>query len=693
MANKKLVIVESPSKAKTISNFLGKNYKVIASQGHVRDLPKSQLGIDTQNDFDMKYITIRGKGPLMAQIRKEAKSADEIYLATDPDREGEAISWHLANLLNIDPNSKCRVEFNEITKETVKHAIKSPRLIDMHKVDAQQARRALDRLVGYGISPLLWAKVKKGLSAGRVQSVATKLVVDREREIESFIPEEYWEIYVTLSNAKSKAVAKLVSIDGAKANITTQAQAEQAEKRIQNAHLVVEDIKTSTKKRTAAPPFITSTLQQAAVSKLNFSTAKTMQVVQQLYEGINLGKKGTVGLVTYIRTDSVRVSTEALDAARIYIKNEYGDAYLPTTANVYKGRNNAQDAHEAIRPTYLENTPESIAKYLNKDQLRLYSLIFSRFIASQMAPAVYDVKNIAIGGDGVKLNIGYEKMQFDGFQKLYNLDETDKKAEKIKEDFEKSEVLKVQFVDKKQNFTQPKAHYTEASLVKELEDKGIGRPSTYAPTISTVIARGYISKEGKKLYASDLGVLVSDILAENFKDIIDYDFTAAMENQLDSVAEGNLAWKKTLQGFYPHFSEELKQADKAIAKIEVKDEVSDVECDKCGRMMVYKMGKFGRFLACPGFPECTNTKPILEFIDVTCPDCGGRLLKKVSKKRKRVFYGCENYPDCNFTSWDKPTNKLCEKCGSYMVEKPNKSKKIYLCSNKQCNHKVEEMNE
>lgn len=693
MAEKKLVIVESPSKAKTITKFLGKNYKVVASQGHVRDLPKSQLGVDVEQDFDMKYITIRGKGPLMAQIRKLAKSSDKIYLATDPDREGEAISWHLAEMLNINPESNCRVEFNEITKEAVQKAVKSPRPVDMHRVDAQQARRALDRLVGYGISPLLWAKVKKRLSAGRVQSVATRLVVDREREIEEFIPEEYWDISVDLGEKTSFINARLTHLDNEKLNITNESDAKVAQSRIESAKLVITSIKNSEKKRNPSPPFITSTLQQAANTRLNFTAAKTMQIVQQLYEGISLGKKGTVGLVTYIRTDSVRISESALTQTRDYIVQTYGAAYLPETPNYYKGKKNIQDAHEAIRPTYLDNKPSEIKEFLTRDQYKLYNLIYTRFIASQMKPALFDTKNIIIEADGIRLISSFEVLKFEGFMKTYASDEENSKQKKMPENFQEGQKMNVVKVYPKQHFTEAKPHFTEASLVKELEEKGIGRPSTYAPTISTIISRGYISRENKTLYASDLGIIVTDLLTAYFNDIVDYDFTANLEDNLDHVEEGTLDWKNAVRDFYPTFCEELKKAEEAIEKIEIKDEESDIICEKCGRIMVYKMGKYGKFLACPGFPECTNTLPIVEYIHVPCPKCKGELVKKISNKRKRVFYGCENYPNCDFTSWDKPSTKTCEKCGTYMLEKISKKKKIYLCANKACNHKIEEDNE
>lgn len=685
----KLVIVESPSKAKTISKFLGKNYKVIASQGHVRDLPKSQLGIDVDDNFNMKYITIRGKGPILAQIRKDAKNADKIYLATDPDREGEAISWHLAYVLNIDPDSNCRVEFNEITKNAVKNAIVNARPIDIDRVDAQQARRALDRLVGYGISPLLWAKVKKGLSAGRVQSVATRLVVERDREIEEFIPEEYWDISVSLGDKKSKLEAKLNSLDGKKPVIPDKQTADSIENRIKASLFTITSIKHSDKKKSSAPPFITSTLQQTANTKLNLSASKTMQIVQQLYEGVAIDKHGSVGLVTYIRTDSVRVSEEAISAARNFISTKIGAEYLPENPKYYKGRKNAQDAHEAIRPTNIDFAPDSIKANLTRDQYRLYKLIYDRFIASQMQDAVFSVHTMVAEGDGIKLQSGMELLKFDGFLKIY--DSEDKKSNKnlIPEELREGDKIQVIKVNKSQHFTEPKPHFTEAGLIKELEDRGIGRPSTYAPTISTIISRAYVSKESKKLYATDLGIIITDLLISYFDDVLDYKFTADMEDSLDAIADGDKAWQKVLASFYPKFKKELDLAEDEIEKIEIKDEESDVVCEICGRKMVYKMGKFGKFLACPGFPECHNTKPIIDYVDATCPKCGGKIIKKTSIKRRKTFYGCENYPECDFVSWDIPSNRKCEKCGAYMVIKKSKNKEILLCSNKECNHKME----
>ena len=642
----KLVIVESPAKAKTIEKFLGKGYKVEASQGHVRDLPKSQIGVDPSHDFAMKYITIRGRGDILARIRKEAKGADVIYLATDPDREGEAISWHLANVLDIDTAQKCRIEFHEITKKAVKDAISHPRAIDMDRVDAQQARRALDRLVGYKISPLLWAKIKKGLSAGRVQSVATRLVVDREREIEAFIPEEYWDV-----TAKFEAPTQKV-------------------KRPQ-------------------PPFTTSSLQQEASRKLNFSTAKTMQVVQQLYEGIDLGKAGTVGLVTYIRTDSVRVSEEAVTAARGFIQTQFGDEYCPEKPNQYKGRKNAQDAHEAIRPTYVDHTPDSVKAYLTKEQFNLYRLIYTRFLASQMKPAVFQTLTADLSGGGAVLRYYGEHMTFAGYRAVYieSTDDEQETPESILPVLEEDSSINFTSVNAEQHFTQPPARYTEASLVRTLEEKGIGRPSTYAPTITTIISRGYVSREKKRLYPTELGYMVTDVMLEYFSPIVDVDFTAQMEEKLDEVEEGQVEWRNVLRDFYPPFVKMLDEAEKHIEKVEIQDEVSDVPCDKCGAMMVYKMGRFGRFLACPNFPECRNAKPILTYIDTPCPKCGARLMEKTSKKNRK-FYGCEKYPECDFVSWEKPIPEKCPKCGSYMVEKRGKrGEHIHLCANETCRYK------
>lgn len=691
----KLVIVESPAKAKTIEKFLGKGFKVEASQGHVRDLPKSQLGVDTGDDFAMKYITIRGRGKILAKIKKEAKAASKIYLATDPDREGEAISWHLANTLDIDPSKPCRIEFHEITKKAVKEALEHPRAIDMDRVDAQQARRALDRLVGYKISPLLWAKVKKGLSAGRVQSVATRMVVEREQEIEAFIPEEYWDIIgkFTAKNQKGKKLAceaRLVSLDGSKAVISNEEQALAAKKRMTSAKLTVKGVKQGEKLKKPQPPFTTSSLQQEASRKLNFSTAKTMQVVQQLYEGIDLGKAGTVGLVTYIRTDSVRVSDEAVTAVREHITREYGADHLPDAPNVYKGRKNAQDAHEAIRPTYIEHSPDSVKERLTKEQYSLYRLIYARFVSSQMKPAVYRTLTADIGDGKLVMRYYGEHMTFAGYRSVYTESSDDEleTPESVLPVITEGEKVQLDGADADQHFTQPPPRYTEASLVKTLEEKGIGRPSTYAPTITTIITRGYVTREKKRLFPTELGRMITSMMTEYFAPIVDTEFTASLEDKLDTVEEGKEEWRQILRDFYPPFEHMLGVAEEQIEKIEVKDEVSDVQCDKCGAMMVYKMGRFGKFLACPNFPECRNAKPILHYIDAPCPKCGSRLMEKTSRKNRR-FYGCEKYPECDFVSWEMPITDKCPQCGSYMVEKRSKrGEVVHLCANETCRFKV-----
>ena len=691
---KKLIIVESPAKAKTISRYLGKGYKVEASQGHVCDLPKSQLGVDPEQDFEMKYITIRGRGDILARIRKEAKSAKEIYFATDPDREGEAISWHLYKILGVDETKPCRVEFHEVTKKAVQAAIKHPRQLDMGRVDAQQARRALDRLVGYKISPLLWAKVKKGLSAGRVQSVATKMVVDREQEINDFIPEEYWEISVLCQGendtGKSFLVeTRLYAMNGKKVKIANQKEADAAVTAIQNAHLTVQDLKQKERKRMPSPPFTTSSLQQEASRKLSFTTSRTMQVVQQLYEGVDIAGEGTQGLVTYIRTDSVRISDEALQELRNYIPERFGASFLPDKAYEYKGRKNAQDAHEAIRPTDVHRTPESVKGSLTRDQYMLYKLIYHRFVASQMAPAVYQTMTAEIGDRDVTLRYYGEHKIFAGFTCLYEegSDDDPIMKESVLPELKEGGELTLLQLDPQQHFTQPPARYTEASLVKTLEENGIGRPSTYAPTISTIISRGYVTREKKRLYPTELGIMVAGLMQEYFSDIVDTEFTADMESKLDAVEEGRVDWKQILRDFYPEFQKDLSIAEKEIDKIEIHDEVSDVVCEQCGALMVYKIGRFGRFLACPNFPACKNTKPILNYIDAACPKCGKRLLEKISKKNRK-FYGCEGYPECDFISWDKPVDKKCPQCGNYMVEKRNSRHGVqHVCSNIACQYR------
>ena len=689
-AKPKLIIVESPAKARTISKYLGRGWHVEASQGHVRDLPRSQLGVDVANDFDMKYITIRGRGDILAAIRKEARNASQIYLATDPDREGEAISWHLAQILGIDTASPCRVEFHEVTKKAVKAAISQPRTIDMGRVDAQQARRALDRLVGYKISPLLWAKVKKGLSAGRVQSVATRMVVQREREIEAFVPEEYWDISAACSHHSGKKsqrfTMRLSGIDGAKAEIADAAAAQAVADRITAASFHIRSVKHSERRKNPAPPFTTSSLQQEASRKLNFTTSKTMQVVQQLYEGVDLAGEGTQGLVTYIRTDSVRVSDEALAALRAFIPGRYGADVLPEKPNTYKGRSNAQDAHEAIRPTDVTREPDAIRASLTNDQYKLYRLIYHRFVASQMTPARFETLTAEAEGDGLQMRFYGEKKTAAGFTSLYeeSTDEAVESAETALPQLAEGDAIAVEEVKQEQHFTQPPPRYTEASLVRTLEENGIGRPSTYAPTISTIISRGYVGREKKRLFPTELGNMVTDIMEQYFARIVDTEFTADMETRLDEVEAGQLGWKQVLRDFYPSFEKTLEVAEQEIEKIEVRDEVSDVPCDNCGAMMVYKMGRFGRFLACPNFPECKCTKPLITWIDAPCPKCGARLQEKISKKNRR-FYGCERYPECDFVSWEMPVREKCPQCGSYMVMKRGRhGEVIHLCANESC---------
>ena len=690
----KLIIVESPAKAKTIGKYLGKGYKVEASQGHVCDLPKSQLGVDIDHDFDMKYITIRGRGDILSRIRKESKNASQVYFATDPDREGEAISWHLYHVLGVDENAASRIEFNEVTKKAVQAAIKNPRRLDMGRIDAQQARRALDRLVGYKISPLLWVKVKKGLSAGRVQSVATRMVVDREREIGNFIPEEYWDISAdcTVHEEKKKEsfTARFISVDGKKGTVHNREEADHIRSLIEKENFTVTETRKKEKKRQPAPPFTTSSLQQEAGRKLSFTTAKTMQVVQQLYEGIDLQGEGAQGLVTYIRTDSVRISEEAMAALRAYIPMKYGKEYLPEEKNDFKGRKNAQDAHEAIRPTSVERTPESIRNSLSREQFMLYRLIYNRYVASQMAPAVYETMSAEITSKHIALRFYGEHKVFAGFTALYeeSTDEITDSVEMTLPDLKEGQLIDVKTIYTDQHFTQPPSRYTEASLVRMLEENGIGRPSTYAPTITTIIGRGYVSREKKRLFPTELGIMVTEMMENYFTKIVDTEFTANMEERLDEVEEGKLDWKQVLRDFYPDFEKTLAVAEKEIQKVEVKDDISDVPCEKCGSMMVYKMGRFGRFLACPNFPQCRNTMPILNYIDASCPVCGKRLLEKTSKKNRR-FYGCEGYPECDFVSWDKPVDEKCPKCGHYMVEKKNnRGEVIHLCTNENCRHKT-----
>ncbi|EOU2126884.1 type I DNA topoisomerase [Clostridium perfringens] len=682
----KLVIVESPAKAKTIEKYLGKNYVVEASMGHVRDLPKSQLGVDIENEYNPKYITIRGKGELLSKLRKLAKKSDKIYLATDPDREGEAISWHLANVLKIDENENCRIEFNEITKDAVKNSIKHPRKINCNLVDAQQARRVLDRLVGYEISPLLWRNVKWGLSAGRVQSAALKLICDREEEIKKFNPEEYWTVDVKLKKGKKSFPVKLTTKNKKKIEIKNKEQADQIIDELKENEYIVSKIKKGTKNKNPLAPFTTSTLQQEASKKLNFMTKKTMSVAQQLYEGVEVKKFGTVGLITYMRTDSVRISKEAQEKALNFIDETYGKEYVPEEPRVYKGKKNIQDAHEAIRPTYVEITPEIAKANLSNDQYKLYALIWKRFIASQMATCILNTNSLEIKNGDYTLRASGSTIKFDGFMKVYEYILGEEEESVLLPELEENEVLKEESIEGKQHFTQPPARYSEAAFVKLLEEKGIGRPSTYVPTISTLISRKYVDREKKILIPTELGFIVNDILSNYFKQIVDTDFTAEMEVKLDNVEAGKESWTHIVDEFFTPLKEDIEKAEKEISKVIIEDKVSDVPCDKCGRLMVIKHGRFGDFLACPGYPECQNTKPIVEEVDANCPLCGGKILVKRSKKGNR-FYGCSNYPECNFVSWYEPTNEKCQECGSYMVKRYSKSKGEYLqCSDKECKY-------
>ncbi|MBM7581249.1 DNA topoisomerase-1 [Caldicoprobacter guelmensis] len=691
-----LVIVESPAKARTIKKFLGNKYKVEASMGHVRDLPKSQLGVDIENDFEPKYITIRGKGDIINRLKKEAQNAERVYLATDPDREGEAISWHLAHLLDIDPNSTCRIEFHEITQQAIRNAIKHPRAINMCLVDAQQARRVLDRVVGYMISPLLWRKIKGGLSAGRVQSVATRMICEREREIQEFVPEEYW--IITGRFVKEDGRTFEADFYGTVDNKVTPKSEEEVKglvEKLRTAKYAVHGVKRGVKKRSAPPPFTTSTLQQEAYRKLGFTTQKTMMIAQQLYEGVEIRGEGAVGLVTYIRTDSTRIAEQAQKEALEYIRKKYGQQYVPEKPNQYKSKKGAQDAHEAIRPTSVLREPEAIKDSLTYDQYRLYRLIYDRFLASQMAPALYDTMTIEIVGDnGYLFRATGSRKTFAGYTIIYMEGSDNEKPEKENEDVELPEVsegekLSLEEVLPEQHFTQPPPRYTEASLVRALEEMGIGRPSTYAPTISTIIERGYVVREKKSLVPTELGFIVNDLMMTYFPDIVDYKFTAEMEKQLDEVEEGKKDWREIVREFYIPFKELLKKADEAISKIEIKEEVSDVKCEKCGANMVIKAGRYGKFLACPNFPKCRNTKPYVEEIAARCPKCNSAIVVKYTKKGKK-FYGCENYPECDFISWDMPADQRCPECGALMVVKQRKNGEEYLlCTNKECGYRQE----
>lgn len=680
---KYLVIVESPAKAKTINKFLGSNYTVVASNGHVRDLPKSQMGIDIEHDFEPKYITIRGKGDILAMLRKEVKKADKVYLATDPDREGEAISWHLAQALKLDDKATNRITFNEITKTAVKGSIKQARKINLNLVDAQQARRILDRMVGYSISPLLWAKVKRGLSAGRVQSVALRIICDREREIDSFIPEEYWTLDVLLNvegDTKVLTAKYAGDIHGNK-DIHSREEMDVIVKNLENAHYSVKDIKVGERTKKAPLPFTTSTLQQEASKQLNFSTQKTMRLAQQLYEGVDIEGEGTVGLITYLRTDSTRISDEADANAKKYIAKTYGEDYVALDVKAAQDTKKIQDAHEAIRPTYLNLSPVKVKESLSRDQFRLYQLIWNRFLASRMREAVYETTSVKIGAGDYLFSVAASKVKFEGFLSVYRQEEDKVEKNVLSKKLTKDSHLTFNSYEEKQHFTQPPAHFTEASLVKTLEELGIGRPSTYAPTITTIIARRYVAKENKNLYVTELGEIVNKIMVDSFSSLVNVDFTANLEYLLDNIEEGTINYKTVIRNFYPDLKEAVDKAEKELEEVKIEDEVSDVICEQCGRNMVIKYGPHGKFLACPGFPECRNTKTYFEKIGVKCPNCGKDIvIRKTQKGRK--YYGCENNPECDFMTWQRPSDKKCPECGDVLLYKGNK----LVCRNEQCGY-------
>ncbi len=700
--SKYLVIVESPAKAKTIKKYLGNDYKISASMGHIRDLPQSHLGVDVKNDFDPMYIIIAGKSTLIKELKADAEKVDKIYLATDPDREGEAISWHLSNILKIDPATDCRITFNEITKNAVVNAVKQPRPIDMNLVDAQQARRILDRIVGYEISPVLWKKIRKGLSAGRVQSVATRIICDRETEIEKFIPKEYWSIDTQFKKEDGLIFsARYHGRNGKKQEINNKKESDEILALLKDSGFIVSNVKKREKKRNPSPPFITSTLQQEASRKLGYSAQKTMMIAQQLYEGVDIGSEGSVGLITYMRTDSVRISEDALKEARDYISSHFGNEYLPSKPRYFKTKSAAQDAHEAIRPSYAARDSESLKEWLSTDQQKLYKLIWDRFLASQMEPAIFDTISVEIQGnpktlDGktvLNLRASGSKLVFKGFMALYveGKDDEENETSQMLPSINKDENLALVNTDPNQHFTEPPARYTEATLVKALEEKGIGRPSTYAPTISTIINRGYVERNKKQLAPTDLGKIVNQLMVANFADIVNVNFTADMENRLDKVEEGNIQWKNVLREFYEPFKETVKKAE-TISKIEMPVEVSDEVCDKCGKQMVIKVGRFGKFLACPGFPECKNTKPFLDEAGVKCPKCSGRVIYRKTK-RNRKYLGCENYPKCDFMTWDMPSDKTCPKCSSFLTQKSKGNIITYKCSNTECDYLEEQVKE
>ncbi|AJI20705.1 type I DNA topoisomerase [Priestia megaterium] len=684
-----LVIVESPAKAKTIERYLGKKYKVKASMGHVRDLPKSQMGIDIEQDYNPKYITIRGKGPVLKELKTAAKKAKKIYLAADPDREGEAIAWHLAHSLDVDIASDCRVVFNEITKEAIKESFKHPRAINMDLVDAQQARRILDRLVGYNISPLLWKKVKKGLSAGRVQSIAVRLIIDREKEIAKFIPEEYWTVKATFQKGNDQFEGQLIEYQGKKVELSNENDVTNIVKQLDGNEFSISKVTKRERKRNAAPSFTTSSLQQEAARKLNFRAKKTMMIAQQLYEGIDLGKEGTVGLITYMRTDSTRISETAQTEARDYITNAYGNQFVATEKRKEKKNSNAQDAHEAIRPTSALRKPGEVKEFLSRDQYRLYKLVWERFVASQMAPAIMDTMAVDLKNGDVTFRANGSKVKFPGFMKVYvegNDDQVEEK-ENLLPDLEEGEIAYSKDIDEKQHFTQPPPRYTEARLVKTLEELGIGRPSTYAPTLDTIQKRGYVALDNKRFVPTELGEIVLELVLEFFPEILDVEFTAKMENDLDEVEDGNVQWVHVIDEFYSDFEKRLEHAEKEMREVEIKDEPAGEDCEECGSPMVYKMGRYGKFMACSNFPDCRNTKPIVKEIGVKCPKCEeGNIVERKSKK-KRTFYGCDRFPGCDFVSWDKPIARKCPKCENLLVEKKQKKGTQVVCTS--CDYKEE----
>ncbi|MGI6453975.1 MAG: type I DNA topoisomerase [Syntrophomonadaceae bacterium] len=687
MAENTLVIVESAAKAKTLGKFLGRGYKIKASVGHIKDLPKSNLGIDVENNFTPRYITIRGKGNILKEIKDESQKARRVLLATDPDREGEAIAWHLQNAINIPAGEKCRIEFNEITKDAVKEAIKNCREVDMNRVNAQQARRVLDRLVGYNLSPLLWAKVRKGLSAGRVQSVVVRLICEREEEIRKFVPDEYWTIEAILSDGKSKTpfLARLVSYEDKKIEVKNGSEAYSIIDELNKSVISVYRVEKKEKRKKPHPPFITSTMQQEASKRLNFSPQRTMRVAQELYEGLDIGKEGTVGLITYLRTDSTRVAKVAQAEAMEYIKAEFGSEYAPDTVNEYKSRKGAQDAHEAIRPSSVYRTPESIKAYLTRDQYRLYKLIWERFVASQMASAVYDTLTVDIKAGKYGLRASSSQIQFPGYKKIYRDSEDDEVKNPIPA-LTVGQELGIQELKPEQHFTQPPPRFTEASLVKLLEEKNIGRPSTYAPIIDTILKRNYVERQNKQFVPTELGFIVVDLLKDYFKNIMDVEFTAKMEENLDHIEEGELNWQETIRYFYARFEEDLKRAMAEVERIEIKDEEAGKDCPQCGMPLLIKHGRFGRFMACSGFPQCRHTESFNEEIGVKCPKCGGEVIALRSKRGRR-FYGCSNYPECDLRAWNQPVGKLCPHCGDVMVEKNSqKNGNQIVCQNTQCKY-------